>query len=90
MTNIIRSMRAQPVRTGRFMLSLSGYSVLVVKYKSTVSRPSAILASASCVVCGVGTITGWPGFQFSGVEALCSSDVCSAVTDHTFPEPALS
>ena len=53
-------------------------SILVVKYQSTVFSPSCMRASAASQVCGVGTMTGWPGCQFSGVATLCSADVWRA------------
>src|SRR5947207_9868144 len=55
-------------------------SCFLEKYHCFTSRPlpeATRLAASSCV-CGAGTITGSPGFQFAGVAQALASAVCSA------------
>lgn len=60
---------------------LDAQSSRVEKYQSTVVYPSPARAIAAAGVAGVGTITGSPGTQFSGMAQLFSSAVCIATSN---------
>ena len=61
----------------------AGQSFLVVKYQSTVFRPSALRLAMASGVLGAGTMTSQPGVQPSGVATLLASLVCMACSRRT-------